>query len=249
MGRSLLLLFILILISQRVLFSQEEDSESTLKQADRYVASGNVTKALTTLEDFLVRQPNNIDVQEKKITILLQNERSKDAYRDIEEYIKMYYDQPEYYYLRALLNFQKEKYVKAIDDFDQAIQLNMPSESLYKVYLNRGMAHFFLTDFDLADADFDEVLKINSKSAAAYHGKGMIKYELREYDEAVLQFKKALNLEEENPITHFNLAMTYFRLEEMENACYHFNRSCTLGHRNACRLLMMECAEEINVPN
>lgn len=248
MSRSLLLLIFLIFISQKALFTQQEDFESTLELVDRYVASGNITKALTTIEDFLVQQPNNIEVQEKKITILLENDRSKDAYRDIEEYISMYPNQPEYYYLRALLNLQKEKYVKAIDDFDQAIQINMPSESLYKVYLNRGMAHFYLTDFELAEADFDEVLDINPKSTAAYHGKGMIKYEQREYDEAVLLFQKALNLKEDNPIAHFNLAMTFFRLEQMDNACYHFNRSCTLGHRNACRLLMMECAEEINVP-
>jgi len=249
MSRSLLLLFFLIFLSQKALFSQQDDFESTLKQVDRYVVSGNITKALTSIEDLLVKHPNNIDVQEKKITILLENDRGKDAYRDIEEYIRMYSNEPEYYYLRALLNLQKEKYTKAIDDFDQAIQLNMPSESVYKVYLNRGMAYFYLTDFDLAEADFDEVLEIYPKSTAAYHGKGMVKYELREYDEAVVQFQKALKLEEENPIAHFNLAMTFFRLEEMDNACYHFNRSCTLGHRNACRLLMMECAEEINVPN
>ncbi len=248
MNRRLLLLFFLIFLSQKALFSQQEDPESTLKLVDSYVASGNITKALTAIEDFLVKQPNNIDVQEKKITILLENDRSKDAYRDIEEYIRMYSNQPEYYYFRALLNFQKEKYVKAIDDFDQAIQLNMPPEYIFKVYLNRGMAHFFLADFELAEADFDEVLKIYPKSTAAYHGKGMVKYELQEYDEAVLQFQKALKLDEKNPITHFNLAMTYFRLEQMENACYHFNRSCTLGHRNACRLLMMECSEGIKVP-
>lgn len=248
MNCRLFILFLLIFFSHRSLLSQQEDVQSMLLQVDRYVASGDVTKALTTIEDILAKQPNHIEAQEKKITILIENERSKDAYKDIEEYIRMYNTEPEYYYLRALLNLQKEKYTKAIDDFDQAIQLDMPSESVYKVYLNRGMAHFYLADFELAEGDFEEVLVINSKSAAAYHGKGMVKYELREYDDAVQQFQRSLNLDEENPIVHFNLAMTFFRLEEMDNACYHFNRSCTLGHRNACRLLMMECAEDIKVP-
>lgn len=248
MNYRLLFSILLIFLLNGSLFSQQEDVESTLLLADRYVASGDIIRALTTLEDFLVRQPDNIDIQEKKISILIENERSKDAYRDIEEYIRMYNNHPEYYYLRALLHLQKEKYNKAIEDFDRALQLDMPEESVYKVYLNRGMAHFYLQDFDLAESDFDEALAANSKSAAAYHGKGMVKYELREYDEAALQFEKALKIESENPITHFNLAMTYFRLEEMENACYHFNKSCTLGHRNACRLLMMECAEEIKIP-
>ncbi len=239
---------LLIVFSSAGLFSQQEDFKSTLLLADKFLASGDITRALTTIEDILVKQPNNIDAQEKKISILVGNDRSKDAYRDVEQYIMMYYDQPEYYYFRALLHLQKEKYGKAIEDFDHAIQLDMPKSSVYKVYLNRGMAHFYLQDFDLAEKDFDEVLAINSKSATAYHGKGMVKYELQEYDNAVLQFQKALKLENENPITHFNLAMTFFRLEEKDNACYHFNRSCSLGLRNACRLLMMECAEEINIP-
>ncbi len=248
MSNRLFFLFLLILISYTGLFAQQEDLKSMLLQVDSYVESGDITRALTAIENILVKQPNYIEAQEKKISILIKNDRSKDAYRDVEEYISMYSNQPEYYYLRAILNLRKEKYFKAIEDFDRSLSLYMPADYLYKVYLNRGMAHFFLRDYDLAEADYDEVLSIDSKSAAAYHGKGMVKYELQEYDEGVLQFLQALKLEEENPITHFNLAMTYFRLGEKDNACYHFNRSCSLGHRNACRLMMMECSEGIKIP-
>ncbi|MBA7519581.1 Beta-barrel assembly-enhancing protease [subsurface metagenome] len=241
------ILILLLLSFNAQLLSQQEDLEASLLLVDRYIASGEITKALTTIENILVKQPNNVDGQEKKISILTEQDRSKDAYNDVEDYMRMYPDQPEYFYFRALLHLQKGKYSKAIDDFNRAIQLDMPDNTVYKVYLNRGMAHFYLQDFDLAEDDFNEVLSLHSKSAAACHGKGMIKYELREYEEAVIQFQKALKLEDENPITHFNMAMTYFRLEEIDNACYHFNKSCSLGHRNACRLLMMECSQEIKI--
>lgn len=248
MSYRLTFLFFLLLFFHEGMFAQQEDSKSALLLANKYVASGEVIKALTTLENILVIEPNNLQAQEKKLSILLENERSKDAYRDIDEYIRMYYDQPEYYYLRALLHMQKEKYSKAIDDFDRAIELDMPENSAYKVYLNRGMAYFYLRYFELAEVDFDDALLLNSKSATSYHGKGMVKYELGEYDEAVFLFQKALKIENDNRIVHYNLAMAFFRLKEMDNACYHFNRSCTLGHRNACRLLLMECAAELNIP-
>jgi tetratricopeptide (TPR) repeat protein len=227
------------------LFSQEDDIDKSLRLADVQVSSGELQKALLTIEDILVKQPDNLDAQEKKINILVQQDRSKDALKDIEEYILAYPSQPEYYYLRAILRLQDQKYDKAIEDFDRAIQLDMPKGAEYKVYLNRGMAHFYNQDFDQSDNDFNEVIALNPKNAAAFHGKGMIRYELGQYEDAIVEFEKALKLEEDNPITHFNLAMSYFRIKEMDNACYHFNRSCALGHRNACRLLMMQCDIDI----
>ena len=191
-------------------------------------------------------KPHNLDAQEKKINILLQLDRSKEAISDIEEYISMYPKQPDYYYLRAIINLQKQKYSKAIEDFDNAIQLGMAENVIYKVYLNRGMAHFYNQDYELALADFDESLALNPNNAAAYHGRGMVKYALNQYEDAIKEFQQSLKIDNSNPITHYNMAMTYFRMDDNENACYHFNKSCELGHRNACRLLMMEC--DINIP-
>jgi tetratricopeptide (TPR) repeat protein len=230
-----------------VLFSQQSKSDSTILKIDNLIASGNYQKALTIIDDVLFKDPVNIEIQEKKINILSQIERSKDALNDVEEFISLYPSQPLFYYLRALLNLQKQKYTRAVEDFDRALLLNMAQNVIYKIYLNRGMAHFYLQDFDLAEADFNKVIEQDSRNAAAYHGMGMVKYELRQYDEAVTEFQKALKIEDNNPITHFNMAMTYFRLDDKDNACYHFNRSCALGNRNACRLLMMECAQELKI--
>jgi tetratricopeptide (TPR) repeat protein len=227
-------------------YSQAGDVQMNLKLADSQYASGDVSGALRTIEDILLYQPDNLDAQEKKINFLVLQDRSKDALKDIEEYISIYPSKPEYFYLRAVLKLQDEKYDKAIEDFDQAIRLNMAEATVYKVYLNRGMAHFYNQDFELAEADFNEVISRNPGSAAAYHGLGMTKYELNLYDDAIVEFQKALKIEPENAITHFNTAMTYYRMKDDENACYHFNKSCALGHRNACRLLMMECDIKIS---
>jgi tetratricopeptide (TPR) repeat protein len=227
------------------IYAQEGDVAQELKKVDSQYSAGDVNGALLTLEEILVKQPDNLDAQEKKINFLGQQNRSKDAFKDIEQYIQAYPSKPEYYYLRALLRLQDQKYGKAIEDFDRALKLNMPKETEYKVYLNRGMAHFYNQDYELAEDDFKEVVALSPKSAAAYHGLGMIKYAQNQYEDAIVEFQKALKLEEDNPITHFNMAMTYFRMKDMEDACYHFNRSCALGHRNACRLLMMQC--DINI--
>ena len=229
------------------LFSQDNGTPDELKQADQFIEAGNYNEALVVLRNYVFSNPTNIEAQEKKITVLLKLDREKDAAKDIDDLVKMYPTNPEYYYLKAVLNFQKEKYVKAIENFDKAIELHMPNAYLYKVYLNRGMSHFFLQDFELAESDFNTVIADEPKNGAAYHGLGMVKYEQHEYEEAVKAFQKALSFDEKNAITHFNMAMSYFRLDQKDNACYHFNRSCALGNRNACKLVMMECAQKANL--
>jgi tetratricopeptide (TPR) repeat protein len=231
-----------------VLYSQAPTDSSVLKLADQYITAGNYNEALTIYKNILFSDPENFDVQEKKLNVLMLADRQKEASKDIDDLIRMYPQNPGYYYLRAILGLKNEKYVRAIDDFDKSIQLDMPKNFKYKVYLNRGMAHFYLQDFDLAESDFKSVIETDPQIAAAYHGLGMVKYEQREYEDAVSAFQKSLKYDEKNSITHFNMAMSYFRLKEKDNACYHFNRSCALGNRNACKLLMMECAEEIKLP-
>lgn len=241
------LLFFILILYAGSLHSQDNKKTDILQQADQYIEAGDYNQALVVLRDFIFNDPLHIEAQEKKINVLLKIDREKEAYKDINDLLKMYPSSPEYYYLRAVLNFQKEKYVKAIEDFDKAIELNMPKSYVYKVYLNRGMSHFFLQDFDLAESDFNTVISSEPENGAAYHGLGMVNYEQRDYEEAVKAFQKSLSVDEENAITHFNMAMSYFRLNQKENACYHFNRSCALGNRNACKLVMMECAQKLNL--
>jgi tetratricopeptide (TPR) repeat protein len=246
-----ILILSLILISgfySEVLYSQVTADSTKIKLADQYVSSGNYNEALVIYKDILFSNPEYLDVQEKKLNTLMLADRQKEASKDIDDLIRMYPQNAGYYYLRAIIGLKNEKYVKAVEDFDKAIQLDMPKNYLYKVYLNRGMSHFYLQDFDLAESDFKSVIELDPQIAAAYHGLGMVKYEQKEYEEAVTEFQKSLKYDEKNSITHFNMAMSYFRLEEKDNACYHFNRACALGNRNACRLLMMECAQEIKLP-
>jgi len=230
------------------LYSQDGPDLTELQKADKFIETGDLEQALVILKDYLFTNPLNIEAQERKINVLLRLNREKDAYKDIDDLLRMYSTSPDFYYLRAVLNYQKEKYVKAIEDFDKALRLNMPVEYTYKVHLNRGMSHFFLRDFELAEVDFNVVIKSEPNNGAAYHGLGMVKYEQREFEEAVDAFRKSLSFDEKNPITHFNMAMSYFRLKEKDNACYHFNRACALGNRNACKLVMLECAQQQNLP-
>jgi hypothetical protein len=37
--------------------------------------------------------------------------------------------------------------------------------------------------------------------------------------------------------------MAYFRAEDSKNACEYFHKSCSMGNKNACKMVLMNCAE------
>lgn len=239
---------LLLFISALTATSQDPEVPKELKEADFYIGNEQYDKALQLIDKALRKDPLNLDALEKKIAIYQSTDRLKDASKEIEEKLERNSKQGEYYYIRGVLNMYREKYVKSIENFESALENDIRSEDFYRVYLNRGMAYLHLTEFDLAEKDFQKAIELKPGFATAYHSLGMLKYETKEYEKAVEYFSKAIEIDESNAITYYNMGMSYFRLEDYDNACFCFNKSCMLGHRNACRLHLMECSKDLKLP-
>ncbi len=224
----------------------QKDVDALLEKIDREISTENYTLALQSIDEVLAISPNNFFALEKKINVLYKMEDSKSATNMIELLLEDDPQNPEFYYLRAVLNMLKEKYSKSLNDFEKSFQYDMPEPYLEKLYLNRGIAYLKLDYHEEAEKDISRTIEINPKNASAYQSRGMVKYELKEYDAALDDFTRSFQLED-NAIASYNLGMTYYRLEEPDNACFYFNKSCSGGNRNACRMLMMECAETIDL--
>jgi len=233
---------ILIGISLSV-YSQDSQVEKELKQADKLLIEKKYDEAMEYVETALEIDPFNLEALEKKVNINILKENSKELFKEIDELIKNYPTQPEYYYVRALLFLYKQKQQKAIEDFESAIDNNIPVEYMEKIYLNRGMAYYNIGNFPMAEENFENALKLNPEYSTVYHSWGMLKYEVKEYDAAVKNFKKAILYEDDNPIIYYNLGMSYLRLKDMDNACKYFNISSTLGYKNAFKVYFLECTE------
>jgi len=224
-------------------FSQNAIVEAELKQADRNSRNGNYSEAIKHINNALEEDPLYLPALERKINVLIQSEDDKGALKEVNELLKDFPQQPEYYYLRSIIYLYKQKGGKAIDDLNNAIYYQMPKENLDKIYVSRGTAYYFIGDFESAEADFQEAVTLNPKNASAYHSWGMLKYEEQLFDEAIANFNKAILYEDNSAITHYNIAMAYYKQDEMKDACHHFNRSCVLGNRSACKIYYLECSE------
>jgi tetratricopeptide (TPR) repeat protein len=242
-------LFAIVLCLLPAYFLTAQDNariEALLTEADGYIAENKLTEALARTQDVINIAPSSLQALQKRINILFMMNNEKESVRYVEEAIKSYPEVAEFYYLRGVINNVREKYVRALDDFNQALNLQ-PVDNLYRYYLGRGVSHLNLMEYDQALADFTTSIEQNDTVASAYHSRALVNYELRDYAAAVEDFLRALEHSEGNSALFFNLGMSYYRLNEKSKACPYFHKSCTLGNTNACRMTLMECAKAIPV--
>jgi tetratricopeptide (TPR) repeat protein len=165
----------------------------------------------------------------------------KEAYKVLDNAIAAFPSSTELFLARGLLNNSKEKYSKALDDFDKAIKLN-PVTNTFALYFNRGISYTSLEEYEPAVADFTKAAEIDPSNANAFYSRGLANYQLGNYDVSVKDFLKADELNPNNPATFYNLGMAYNKLEDRDNACLYFHKSCGMKNNNACKMIIMVCS-------
>lgn len=226
----------------KAIYADNSNTDYKLLRIDIYSAQGKYTKAIEEADKLINQSPSNFYALERKINALFLIDNIKTASELIEKAIDHFPMELELYYFRGLLNNAKEKYLKALNDFNKAEDIDN-NEYLYKVYVNRGATYFNLQEYENALDDFNRAIKLDENNQIAYYSRAMANYELKNYENAVEDFTKSIEMSEENDIVLYNLGMSYFRLEVADKACYYFNKSCTQGNKNACKMLLLECTE------
>jgi tetratricopeptide (TPR) repeat protein len=215
-----------------------------LTEADSLISCNLLQEALAKTEEALSISESNKEAQKHRINIYYLMQNDKEALRYADDAIKKYPHDPDFLYLRGIINNSSGRYGKALDDFTAVLESGKNNEP-YKVYLNRGISYQYLQEYESAMTDFTKAIELNDTSASVYQGRAMLYYEMKDYSAAVNDFNKVLELGQENAAILFNLGMSYFRLEQKDKACPLLQKSCTLGNKNACRMSLMECVKAI----
>jgi len=244
MKKLTLLITLSLLIWNTGIPQTSERITSLLADADSLITGNRLQEALAKTEEALSVSGSNKTAQQYRINIYYLMQNNKEALRYADDAVKKYPQDPDFLYLRGIINNSAGRYGKAVDDFTDALE-SAKREELYKYYLNRGVANYYLTDYESAMTDLNRAVELNDTAASVYQGRAMLHYDLKDYSAAVDDFNKVLELGEENAALLFNLGMCYFRLEQKEKACPLLQKSCSLGNKNACRMSLMECVKAI----
>jgi tetratricopeptide (TPR) repeat protein len=108
-----------------------------------------------------------------------------------------------------------EDYVLSIRYFNQVIGAK---PHLTEPYFFRGLAKFYLGDYQGAVSDCDAALERNPYMANSYQLRGLCYINLKEYDAAVEDYFQSLYLEPDDPVACGNLALCLLQQKNYERA-------------------------------
>jgi len=242
--RSLILSILFAFLSPLAIAQDDAGIRALLAEAETSIGRNDLPGALAKTQEALRISADNVPALLKQINIYFLMNNEKEALRFAGQAIEKHPSEPDFYYMRAIINNSKERYSRALEDFNRGFDLK-PAANLYKYYLGRGISYFNLLEYDRALSDLSSAIEMNDTLAGAYHSRALVNYEMHDYAEAVEDFLKALNYSKGNSVLFFNLGMSYYRLNEKSKACPYFHKACTLGNNSACRMALMECTREI----
>jgi tetratricopeptide (TPR) repeat protein len=119
-----------------------------------------------------------------------------------------------------------------IEGCTAAIQSDRRPENLYSAYYNRGIAYFRTGQYESAIADFDQAVRLDSRSAFAFNNRGMALARVGQYDKAIDDFDQAIALEPGYTIIFNNRGSAYAKKGQFDRAIADFDRALQLDPKD-----------------
>jgi tetratricopeptide (TPR) repeat protein len=131
---------------------------------------------------------------------------------------------------RGLAYNKKGQYDRAIQDLDQAIQLN-PQHAL--AFINRGLAYNNKGQYDRAIQDYDQAIRLNPQFAEAFGTRGNAYKDKGQYDRAIQDYDQAIRLNPQDAGAFNNRGLAYKDKGQYDRAIQDFDQVIRLNPQDA----------------
>ncbi|MFN6481410.1 MULTISPECIES: tetratricopeptide repeat protein [unclassified Nostoc] len=121
--------------------------------------------------------------------------------------------------------YEAGNYEGAIEDFNQAIELD-PQNAL--AYNRRGDAYYRLGDYEQAQADSSQAILLNPQDANAYFDRGFAFSELGKYKEAIADYTQAIKLNSKDAYAYYGRGLARAQSKDNKGAIEDFSKAIAL---------------------
>jgi tetratricopeptide (TPR) repeat protein len=128
-------------------------------------------------------------------------------------------------YQDGVNKYDSGNYEGAVEDFNQAIQLD-PQNAL--AYNKRGDAYYRLGDYEQAQADSSQAILLNPEDANAYYDRGFALYELGKYKEAIADYTQTIKLNAQNAYAYYGRGLARTQVKDNKGALADFSKAIAI---------------------
>lgn len=153
--------------------------------------------------------------------IAMRNGDYETARSFLDKAVKIEYDNAEYHYALGKADDMIAQYEFAIDDFNEAIEL----DPKVKYYIERGNTYAKIEEFEKAEADYMKALEMESNSMVAKSNIMVLNSISGEGEEALEELNAKIDEEPENASYYMARGIYYFNLRENLKALKDFEKA------------------------
>lgn len=123
---------------------------------------------------------------------------------------------PDYYFNQGLEQLKIKNYIKAIEYFTKALQLNPANPNNDAIYYSRGIAYYKIKKYNGAIENYNWAIIKNNNHASAYCSRGNIRYKLGNIHVAIEDYSQALYINPNHYQAIKNLELARAKLRNMQ---------------------------------
>ncbi|MCA2589207.1 tetratricopeptide repeat protein, partial [Microcystis aeruginosa CS-558/01A06] len=188
-------------------------------------ARENYEQALTVINQAISLVPNNPNYYNEKYGVLDKLKRYDEGLAAITQAIELA-PRAAWYVNRGNLYSDLQKYDLALDDYNQAIELN-PNHA--QAYNNRGTLYDEQQKYELALADYNQAIELNRNFAMAYYNRGGLYQDLGKYDLALSDYSKAIEINRSYAEAYYNRGNLYKDLQKYDLALSDYSKAIEIN--------------------
>ncbi|QGZ88527.1 tetratricopeptide repeat-containing S1 family peptidase [Microcystis aeruginosa] len=192
--------------------------------------------AIEALQQAINTLPKGEDLKEFHSSILqLQSavyqylENYEQALTVINQAIFLFPNNPNHYNEKWVVLSELKRYDEGLAAINKAIELAPRAQAYY----NRGNLYFNQQKYELALADYNKAIKLDSNDAYAYNNRGNLYYDQQKYDLALADFTKAIELNRNFAEAYLGRGVVYYLQQKYELALADFNKAIELDSKLA----------------